>query len=158
MKHSDTCTNTTFFTLKNSGNLLVCDSCFSTAPTEKGGTCTDTTNPKDLIGIKKVQMHLVPASSIIYQALAMEDGGVKYGPFNWRQKKVIASVYISACQRHLAAWFDGENDAEDSGKPHLAHAIACLGIIIDSLETGNLIDDRPAKGASAELLKRFQKG
>jgi hypothetical protein len=115
------------------------------------------TNPKDLVGIKKVQLNLVPASSIIYQAYAMEDGAKKYGPFNYRDNKVMASIYVAACMRHLLSWQDGEENAEDSGKPHLAHAIACLGILIDSYETGNLIDDRPTPGAAAKIIEKWKK-
>jgi hypothetical protein len=115
------------------------------------------TNPKDLIGQKKVNLNLVPQSSIIYQALAMEDGAKKYGPYNWRQNKVIASIYVSAAMRHIGAWLDGEEVAEDSQKPHLAHALACLGIIVDALETGNLVDDRPLPGAAAKLIARYDK-
>lgn len=116
------------------------------------------TNPKDLLGIKKVQLNLVPASSIIYQALAMEDGAKKYGPYNWRENKVIASVYVAAAMRHLQAWYDsGEEVAEDSKRPHLGHAMACLGIIIDAKETGNLVDDRPPSGAAATLIKNWTK-
>lgn len=110
------------------------------------------TNPKDALGAKKVQLNLVPPASVIYQALAMEDGERKYGPFNWRQNKVIASIYVAAALRHIYAWQDGEDDAADSGKPHLGHALACLGIIVDAKETGNLIDDRPVKGAAAALI------
>ena len=115
------------------------------------------TNPKDLLGVKKVQLHLVPPSSIIYEALAFEDGANKYGPYNWRKNKVILSIYIDALLRHVFAYFDGEDNAPDSKKPHLAHAKACLGVLIDALETGNLIDDRPNKGKAAELLERFKK-
>lgn len=118
---------------------------------------TDSTNPKDRLGIKKVQLNLVPPASVIYQALAMEDGARKYGPFNWRDKKVIASIYVAAAQRHILAWLDGEENAADSGKPHLGHALACLGIIVDAKETGNLVDDRPTAGACSALIARFEK-
>lgn len=118
---------------------------------------SDSTNPKDLLGIKKVRLSLVPSSSTIYQALAMEDGAEKYGPYNWREKKVKASIYVDAAKRHLAAWFDGEECAADSKKPHLGHALACLGIIVDAIETGNLVDDRPPKGNAPELIERFKK-
>ncbi len=114
-------------------------------------------NPKDLIGITKIRLDLIPPASKIYQALAMEDGAVKYGPYNWREKKVSASIYYAALNRHMDAWFDGEENAQDSKKPHLAHAIACIGIIIDALETGNLIDDRPLPGAAAKLIERYKK-
>jgi hypothetical protein len=120
-------------------------------------TPTPGVNPKDALGIKKVQLNLVPAASLIYQALAMEDGSVKYGPFNWRKNSVKASIYIAAALRHIQAWHDGEENAEDSGNPHLAHALACLGIIVDAKETGNLADDRPTPGAASALIKRLEK-
>jgi Domain of unknown function (DUF5664) len=115
------------------------------------------TNPKDLIGIKKVRLNLVPPSSIIYQALAMQDGAKKYGPYNWRKNKVQASIYVDATMRHLFAWFDGEENASDSGNPHLGHALACLGILVDAIETGNLADDRPTPGTAAGLIARLTK-
>lgn len=114
-------------------------------------------NPKDLIGIAKPQLNLVPPSSIIYQSLAMKDGANKYNPYNWREKKVQATIYLAAALRHLLTWLDGEDCAEDSGLPHLAHALGTIGIIVDALETGNLIDDRPKKGKAAEIIKRFTK-
>lgn len=114
-------------------------------------------NPKDLLGILKIQLNLVPPASKAYQALAMEDGAVKYGPYNWRDNKVIASIYVAAAMRHVEMWYDGEDNAEDSRKPHLGHALACIGIIVDALETGNLIDDRPTPGAMAKIIKRWTK-
>lgn len=114
------------------------------------------TNPKDLLGVKKVPLHLVPPSSIIYQALAMQDGAIKYGPYNWRENKVICSVYIAAAMRHLQQYLDGEELASDSKKPHLGHAMACLGIIIDAKETGNMVDDRPLPGAASKLIAEWE--
>lgn len=113
------------------------------------------TNPKDLIGTKKPQLDLVPPALIIHVARAMEDGAKKYQKFNWRGHPVKASVYQAAALRHLLAWADGEELAEDSGVHHLAHAAACFGILLDAQESGNLIDDRPAKGPAADVVKRF---
>lgn len=110
-------------------------------------------NPKDRIGITKPNLFVVPPAAQIYMALAMQDGAVKYGPYNWRENAVKASIYIAACQRHLLQWLDGQDNAEDSGKPHLAHAMACLGILADAIETGNLVDDRPLPGSSPELIE-----
>lgn len=113
------------------------------------------TNPKDLLGMRKVPLNLVPPASMVYQALGMKNGAVKYGPWNWRANKVIASIYIGAAMRHLMAWLDGEEVASDSGVPHLGHALACIGILVDALETGNLVDDRPLPGATPKLLERY---
>ena len=111
------------------------------------------TNPKDLVGAKKIRLSLVPPASLIYQASAMEDGAVKYGPYNWREKKVSMMIYLDAALRHISSLIDGENLAQDSKKHHLAHALATLGIVVDALETGNLIDDRPNEGAASRLIE-----
>lgn len=115
-----------------------------------------TANPKDLLGVEKVPMHLVPPVSVIYEAMALRDGAEKYGPYNWREKEVLASIYVGAAMRHLAAWFDGEELARDSGVHHLAHAKACLGILLDAMEGGCLLDDRPEIGAAPRLLAEMQ--
>jgi hypothetical protein len=114
-------------------------------------------NPKDRIGLDKVPILSQPPASIIYEALGMWDGATKYGRYNWRKNKVVASIYVDAALRHLLAWFDREEFASDSGVPHIGHAKACLGILADAIETGNLVDDRPPKGSAGPLLKRWQR-
>ncbi len=113
-------------------------------------------NPKDRIGSKKPPLHLVPQSANIVEAVVLALGARKYGAaYNWRIKPVRASIYISAAMRHLAQWFDGEDDDPESGVSHLAHSRACLGILLDAMVTGKLIDDRPAGGAAPELIEKF---
>ncbi len=120
-------------------------------------TASDRTNPKDLIGAKKPRLSLVSPVGLVYEALAMANGADKYGPYNWRDKKVQAMIYLEACMRHLLAWQDGEEVAEDSQVHHLGHAKACIGILIDALETDSLIDNRPKPGAMAKVVERYTK-
>lgn len=88
----------------------------------------------------------------------MADGARKYGPYNWRGNAVVARIYIDAAMRHLLAWLEGEETAEDSGVHHLGHAMACCAILLDAQETGNLIDDRPGHDkVSGRLLDRIKK-
>ena len=61
-------------------------------------------NPKTLLGVTKVPMHLVPPSAKIALAEAFADGARKYGPYNWREKKVSASIYIAASHGCLVGW------------------------------------------------------
>jgi hypothetical protein len=117
----------------------------------------DKTNPKDLIGITKVQLGLLPAAGSIYGALSMQDGARKYGPYNWRSNDVRMTIYLDAIERHLLALRDGEDDASDSGVPHLGHIIACAAILADAKEGGFLIDDRPPAGPAASLLAKHIK-
>lgn len=117
----------------------------------------DQTNPKDLLGVKKINVGLFPAAGTLYGALAMEDGAVKYGPYNWRDKHVKFTVYLDAAERHIKALRDGQNNAPDSGKPHLAHAIACLGILADAVEGDFIVDDRPLPGPAAKIIAKYVK-
>ena len=112
-------------------------------------------NPKDRIGLTKPQIHLVPPSAIIYFAKAMENGAKKYGPYNWRNNPVNYTVYLSAMLRHILQLIDGEDIAQDSGTHHLAHVGASAAILLDALATGNLIDDRPVKGAASSLIDKL---
>ena len=114
------------------------------------------TNPKDKLGIKKVPLHLNPTAGVIYMALGMWDGAIKYGPFNWRRQKVAGSVYVAAALRHIFSYIDGQDIDPDSGKPTIGHALACLAIIADAAESGNLVDDRPAPGPVPELLRTWR--
>ena len=118
---------------------------------------TKPTNPKDLLGLKKLPMFSVtPPAALAYLSAAMRDGARKYGPYNWREKGVRAGVYVDAAIRHLGAWFDGEECANDSKIHHLAHALACIGILADAIECEQLVDDRPKPGGFAKILERLK--
>lgn len=112
------------------------------------------TNPKDKIGSYKVDLSLLPPVSLVHGAYALMDGAMKYGRFNWRSQPVQAHVYVAACMRHLLAWYDGEEAAQDSGVHHLGHALACCAILLDAEHNRALIDDRPKTAGEpvSELL------
>jgi hypothetical protein len=112
----------------------------------------ESTNPKDKIGRTKPNLHLIPAAAMIEEAGVMALGAKKYGPYNWRDKSVSGVVYISAAMRHLLQWLDGETIDAESGCSHLAHARACMGIMLDAGATGNMIDDRPKPGVASALI------
>ncbi len=133
---------------------------FIRAPAPDSGT-----NPKTLMGRLKVpMMSVLSPASMICEALALQygayeaprkDGGKGYGPYNWRDQDVEAMTYVDATMRHLAGWVDGEDCATDSLLPHLWHAKASLGILIDALENETCIDNRPRvrKQAASRLLE-----
>ena len=107
---------------------------------------TKRSNPKDLVGSDKVPVHLWPTTATVLGSLGMLDGMLKYGRSNFRAVGVRASIYYDAVNRHINAWFEGEDVDPDSGLPHLAHALACLAIIVDAQAAGKLRDDRMAPG------------
>lgn len=113
---------------------------------------TKDTNPKDAIGVKKAPMSVVPAQVMAELGLAMLEGATKYGRFNFRVAGVRASVYYDAAQRHLMAWFEGEDIDPASQLNHITKAIASLVVLRDSMLMGNWVDDRPP---SVELGLRY---
>ena len=111
-----------------------------------------TPNPKDLFGAVKVPLSKLPAVAVAHAAHAMMDGAEKYGAYNWRDKAVIASIYVDAAKRHIDNWNEGQRAAKDSEVHHLGHAIACLAIILDAEANVSLIDDRPAGNEVADRV------
>lgn len=113
-------------------------------------------NPKDGAATTRLDLSLFPATARAYGALAMVEGDLKYGGYNYRTVGVRASVYYAAANRHLDKWFNGEDIDPKTGVPHLANAMACIGVIIDSIENDNWTDDRPPSVSMTSLLDRFE--
>jgi hypothetical protein len=112
-------------------------------------------NPKDIIGADKIPMHLWPTTATMMGAMGFLDGALKYGRSNFREVGVRSSIYYDACRRHLDAWFEGEDSDPDSGLPHLAHALACLGILVDAQACEKLNDDRMLAGGYRTLVTQL---
>lgn len=112
-------------------------------------------NPKELQGIKKPPMHLIPPSALVHMSMALKDGAKKYGPFNWRDDPIRLTTYVGAIYRHLSAFQDHEDLARDSGRHHLAHIMACCAIALDSIDLGMVVDDRPKAGKSPDKIEEF---
>lgn len=101
------------------------------------------TNPKDLIGDKKLALHLLSPIAEAHWAIGQYAGMLKYGAWNWRAAGVRSSVYISAARRHLAAYLSGEEFDPVDGSHHLGNVMACCAILLEAREIGKLTDDRP---------------
>lgn len=111
------------------------------------------TNPKTRLGQAKPGIYAIPPSSLLHCGRAMEDGEQKYGLMNWREHEVSASVYYNAAFRHMAAWWEGEECASDSGVHHLGHVMACCAILLDAQHKKALNDNRPSEpGEFSELV------
>lgn len=101
-------------------------------------------NPKTRVGgMNKLPLHLIPPRAEAHVALAFADGGFKYQPYNWHKDQISASVYYGAMRRHLNAWWAGEDVPDDGVAHHLAHAVCCALMILDTMGTPLLNDNRP---------------
>lgn len=114
-------------------------------------------NPKDAAATNRLDLSLFPGSARAYGALALTEGDLKYGGYNWRTVGIKASVYLAACGRHLEKWNNGEDCDPHTHVPHLANALACIAVLIDASQQGNLNDDRPpAQEAMPHLFKQCE--
>lgn len=116
---------------------------------------TKLTNPKDIIGSSKLPLHLFPPTARAYGAIAFSEGALKYGRNNFREAGVRASVYYDALGRHMDAWLEGQDCDPVTKVPHLANAIACIAILIEAVELGNLQDDRNFPGGYFECKEKM---
>ena len=94
----------------------------------------------------KPPIHLVPTKTISDAAYVFGFGAQKYGENNWREDLNIMpfSRQYSSIQRHMMAWFSGEDLDPESGLPHLDHALTQLMILKTSVDFADKtqIDDR----------------
>lgn len=103
-------------------------------------------NPKDAFGILKASMSWLPMEVVMELALAMAEGGFKYGAHNYLVAEPRASVYVDAVARHVFQfWTLGEDIDEESGAElhHLSKGIASLAVLRAAQIHGKWIDDRP---------------
>ena len=115
-------------------------------------------NPKDRVGRSKPGVRCIPPIAMLEEGVIMQEGADKYGPFNWQDQPIQASIYYDAMMRHLLAWYTGQDvdPHSKSGGLHLAAVRASAGILIDAFATGNIIDDRPKKAArAADFVSRL---
>ena len=104
------------------------------------------TNPKAALGALKAPMGFTPPTALIEVETVMAGGAHKYGAYNFRDTAIDAMTYIGAIDRHFRLWQDGVDIDAESGQSHLAHIMACCALIIDSMHTGMLVDNRYKSG------------
>jgi len=90
----------------------------------------------------KPRFSLVPAEARAELAKAFSHGAKKYPPNNFRAG-ADWSRYVDALYRHVNAWELREDIDSESGLNHLAHAGACIMILLTLQLKGLGKDDRP---------------
>ena len=74
----------------------------------------------------KPQYGLLPPMALRATVDVLTFGAEKYEPDNWKFVPDSKRRYFDALQRHLWQWKEGEQTDQESGLPHLAHAMCCL--------------------------------
>ena len=106
----------------------------------------------------RVPLHLVCPAGIVHEAQAMRNGFIKYGYASFLNDDVPMSALdcLGAAMRHIERLKNGEDLAPDSKAHHAGHARAMLGIYLECMEAGKLIDDRHKKrGYIGPLLDKL---
>ncbi len=91
----------------------------------------------------KSRWDLLPYDAIGGVADILTIGSIKYQARNWELGINYGRVF-GALQRHLSAWWMGENTDKESGRSHLDHALTEL-MFLSAYEKRKMIqfDDRP---------------
>jgi len=114
-------------------------------------------NPKDHQASTKVPFWLLSPVAKAWWALGQLAGLTKYGAWNWRKTGVLASVYLSAIERHLEKFKAGERLSKDDRVHHLGHIMACCGIMLDAEACGKFVDDRPPSYSLEECFEECER-
>lgn len=98
-------------------------------------------------GGKEVRPELIAPEMTTALGTILAFGAKKYDAGNWAKGMDWSRCY-GALQRHLNAWWSGEDSDPETGKSHLWHAACCLMFLIVYEARGKGKDDRKDIGAS----------
>jgi len=96
----------------------------------------------------KPMMGLISGAFLTGLATVLTFGAKKYAAHNWRKGLAYSRVY-DALQRHLVAYWAGEDMDPETGLSHLDHAACELMFLREFSETRKDLDDRYKKEAPA---------
>jgi hypothetical protein len=74
----------------------------------------------------KLEYGLLPPFALEETVKVLTFGAQKYERDNWQKVPDSKRRYFDALQRHLWAWKKGEQNDNETGINHLAHAMCCL--------------------------------
>ena len=93
----------------------------------------------------KPRPELYSPQAILAVSKILAYGAKKYADRNWEKGIVYSRIY-GALQRHLLAFWSGEDIDPESGLPHLSHAGCCMMFLLhyeSDVEMLENLDDRP---------------
>ena len=105
---------------------------------------------------QRVPLKLVCPAGVAHEAQAMREGLLKYGYASFLNEDVKMTMLdcIGAAERHLEKLKAGI-DYDPSGAHHAGHARAMLGILLECMEQGKLVDDRHPAHTKDRYIERM---
>lgn len=110
----------------------------------EGFTCEAEPQAGIKYDVGKPRFDLIPAKPMRIIAEVYTMGAAKYADRNWEKGIAYSRIY-GAVQRHLNAFWSGQDLDEESALPHLAHAAWGLLALLEfsDKEEDHALDDRP---------------
>ena len=90
---------------------------------------------------EKPRMDLIPALAIMETAKVFGYGAKKYSDHNWKNGLRIGRL-LAAGLRHIFKHLAGQDNDEETGLSHLAHASCCILMALDTYIANPDMDDR----------------
>ena len=78
----------------------------------------------------KLRYDLLPPEPVEELVKVLTYGATKYTDGGWKKVEPYKDRYLASTLRHLMAWRMGEVRDNESGLPHLAHAMCCLTFML----------------------------
>lgn len=91
---------------------------------------------------EKLRWDLLPWDALAEIVSVLNLGAEKYEPWNWAGGMPYSRVF-SSHQRHITAFWAGEDDDPETGESHVAHAAANLLFLLAFIVQQRGTDDRP---------------
>ena len=101
----------------------------------------------------KIRTDLLPVNPIMGIAKVLTFGAKKYADRNWEKGIAWNRVY-GALQRHLMAWWGGQDCDPETGLSHLSHAGCCIMFLMEFEHTHRELDNRPQVGTEQDNKKQ----
>ncbi len=90
----------------------------------------------------KLRFDLLPPHALEQVVKVLTFGAGKYGDRNW-ERGMNWSRLFGALNRHMWAWFSGQDKDSETGLSHLAHAACCSLMLLEYAIRNTGKDDRP---------------
>jgi len=92
----------------------------------------------------KVKLEFLPYDALEEVTRAIESGNTAYGARDWERGMSYSRLFGAACRHLCVEWWQKRSRSDrDSGRSHLAHAAACILMLL-AYELRRIgTDDRP---------------
>jgi hypothetical protein len=90
----------------------------------------------------KPAVEYIPMEALFAMGEAYGYGAKKYGGFNFMVSGIEVTRCLAAATRHIYQFLAGQDNDDESGKSHLGHAMAAIGMAVYMIHNHPKMDNR----------------